>query len=415
MTRPDAITSILTTGTNLERAKTHNHRVVLDVVRTRGPLRRADIAQITSLSRQTIQNIIAELQQLGLVTLAETPRASGGGRGHPGVDVRFRAEGGTSLGVHMDQLSMVFVLTDLAGAILWRWRTPVRYPDPPAAAALVQDALARLSAEQPDAAGGLVGIGLAMPGPFNVTGIVGAEITSLPHWTDPGLDRRLSDQLGVPVMVENDAAAAAVGEHLFGHGRQLDSFVYVYVGMGLGAGLHLNGELFRGVTRNAGEIGHMVVVPNGLPCPCGNRGCLERYLSLRAVYDAAGIETPDEASTDAVLDRFRAGDPALVQWLDRGAAALRSAVNILDSVLDTAAIVVGGQLPRPILDVLIGRLDPLLKSAGTGDRAADRVRVGSSYIDATAVGAAALAVRAAISPRIEMLLKEADRGPALRL
>lgn len=407
MLKPETIPSIRTTGTNLERAKSHNHRVVLDVVRTRGPMSRADIARITNLSRQTIQNIIAELQQLGLVELSDTLRQGGGGRGHPGVDVRFRAEGGTSLGVHVDPVSMTIVVCDLAGSILWRRRMAVSYPDPPEVTAILKATLVELARDIPAEAEALLGIGIALPGPFNITEISGAQVTTLPRWTDATIDAQLTEAIGLPVVVENDATASCVGEHLFGLGRELESFAYVYIAMGLGAALHLNGEAYLGFTRNAGEIGHMVVEVGGRPCPCGNQGCLERYLSLQAVYEAIGLDHPTVDSVDDVLRLYEARDPRILDWLAMAADKLRLAVNILDSLLDAEAIVINGQLPPPMMEGLIARLDPLLKSVGAGGKARDRVRIGSFYPDSTALGAAALAVRAAISPRIEMLLKGA--------
>lgn len=397
-------TSFRTTGTNLIRAKSHNHRVVLEVVRTQGPLSRADIARTTLLSRQTIQNIVAELQEFGLVKLGKTQKAHG--RGHPGVNVEFCAEGGYSLGVHLDQFSAVAVLCDLAGDIHWEAVREVAYPDPEVAAGVIQEFLAQLSIERPDESSRMLGIGLALPGPFNVDESVGEAPTALPKWGDPNVGQWLTEALGLPVVVENDASAGSVGEHLFGIGQNYDSFAYIYFGLGLGAGLHLNGTLYSGKAMNAGEIGHMIIVPGGHPCACGNAGCLERYVSLQAIYDHLGIDKPTGEAMQMVERMFKENDPRIETWLADALPHLRQAINVLESILDVDTVIVGGRLPRIIVETIVQRLDPLLPSVATGNVAFDdRVVLGATGPNTAALGAAALAVFAQLSPQVDTLLK----------
>lgn len=397
-------TSFRTTGTNLVRAKSHNHRVVLEVVRTQGPLSRADIARVTLLSRQTVQNIVGELQEFGLVKLGKTKKAHG--RGHPGVKVEFCADGGFSLGVHLDQFSAVAVLCDLGGKIHWEGARKVAYPDPEAAAEVIQDMLDKLTAEMPKQASRMLGIGLALPGPFNKNEEDSGDPTALPLWGDPGVAQWLTDTLGLPVVVENDASAASVGEHLFGVGKAYGSFAYIYFGLGLGAGLHLNGNLYSGKGMNAGEIGHMVVVPDGIQCSCGNKGCLERYVSLQAIYDTLGVDRPTGEAMQMVERLFSENDPRVIEWLDQAMPHLKQAINILESLLDTDVVIIGGRLPDIMFERMFERLDPLLGAVTVNsDSVNDRVVLGATGPNTTALGAAALAVFAQISPQVDTLLK----------
>ncbi len=399
------IPSIRTSGTNLKHAKSHNHRVVLDILRTQGPLSRADISRITSLSRQTIQNIVAELHEMSLVKFDKNKR-TGRGRGHPGIDVYFRADAGYALGLYVDQFSLIGIMTDLVGHSIWNETLNVAYPDPETTAGIVQTMLGKLKKDKPKETERLIGIGLALPGPFNIEGVPSVGPTNLPRWTDPRVPEWLSNILGLPVVVENDASAAAVGEHLFGIGHQFDSFAYLYFGLGLGAGLHLNSNLYRGLGRNAGEIGHMVVEIDGRECPCGNRGCLERYVSLQAIYDTLGIENPTNQSIQVVEKLFREKDPRIIKWIDEAAPRLRQAVNIMESILDTNVIIVGGRLSHSILKGLISSLEPLHSSVTSHDSLlGNRVIIGSSGPDTTARGAAALSVFSQISPQVNTLLK----------
>lgn len=404
-----ALSSIRTTGTNLERAKTHNHRVVLEVIRTQGPLSRADIARITLLSRQTIQNIVAELNDVGLVQLgkAASPEKSRG-RGHPGVMVSFRADSGYCLGVHLDQFSLGAVLTDMTGSIVWSDRHDVIYPAPEDAAEVISGILSELRGKMPHRAAQIIGIGLAMPGPFNVTGITSVGPTTLPEWTDSRSVQWMEEQLGVPVVVENDAAAACLGESLFGVGKAFEHFAYIYFGLGLGAGIFCNGSLYRGKGMNAGEIGHMIVDPGGRACPCGNTGCLERYVSLQSIYDALDIVHPDSLSVELVEQCFAQGDPRIHGWLEQAMPRLRQAVNILESVLDPETIILGGIVPQSVLDAIDDAMCPLFGSiSGDGrETHVNRVLVGTSGPETTARGAAALAVYARIGPCMDMLLKK---------
>ncbi|STU66363.1 ROK family protein [Klebsiella variicola] len=143
--------------------------------------------------------------------------------------------------------------------------------------------------------------------------------------------------------LENDATVAAIGERFHGVARQLNSFVYLYIGTGLGAGIFTDGHVYTGHAHNAGEVGHIVVAPNGRPCYCGNEGCLERYVSLQAAYEFCGLD-PYRALPEDLLSV----DAALFdQWITSILAPLRQAINLLECVFDAETVVVGGMMPAP--------------------------------------------------------------------
>ncbi len=398
-------TSIQSTGTNLLRAKSHNHRVVLNAVRTQGPLTRAEISRITLLSRQTIQNIIAELEGLGFVKFSQ-PKQIEKRRGHPGVMVDFCPDNRFALGVQIDQFSLNAVMTDLAGQIIWEKKFNAAYPDPETAADIIKKILILLKKIKPQESERIVHIGLALPGPFNITTNNIDQPTTLPRWSNPTVFQWLSEYLNIPVVVENDASAAAVGEQLFGIGNHLNSFAYIYFGLGLGAGLYLNGGLHLGVLKNAGEIGHMIVEMGGRQCSCGNKGCLEKYVSLHAIYDILDIEKPDQHSITIVEACFKNNDPRIEKWLSEAIPRLCQAINILETILDTERIIIGGNLPSPILQTIISRLKTAKVDHGLWkSKSEDFVQMGSSGPNTAALGAAALAVSAQIGPQVDQLLK----------
>jgi glucokinase len=201
-------------------------------------------------------------------------------------------------------------------------------------------------------------IGLAVPGFVDEKRATLRFTPNLPM-VDRPLREIVQGAIGRPVVVENDANAAAWGEHRFGGGRQNPEMVLVTVGTGLGGGIVLRGELVRGAYGTAAEIGHMRMVPGGLPCGCGNHGCWEQYCSGRALVrqaralcredrtaGAALLELaggdPEEVSGTMIAVAATAGDPAAVgvfagigRWLGEGIADLAV-------VLDPAVVVVGG-------------------------------------------------------------------------
>src|SRR5689334_24919249 len=303
-------------GTNLEQARSHNRRVVIEAVRINGSLQRAAIARLTALTTQTVSNIVEELEQAELLRPEPTLK---GTRGQPAVPYSINPDGGYSIGLQLDHQLLVGVVTDLSGTVRSRIEQPVDRPTPveamPALAAMPKDLMGRFRFDR----GGLIGIGMAMPGPFGVEGMTSVGPTALPGWQDFPLDSELQRLTGIDVTVENDATAAAIGERLYGVARNLNNFVYLFIGTGTGAGLFLDGHLYKGSRHNAGEIGHMVVRPKGLKCWCGKRGCLERYVSLRAAYEALSLPDPDHASPELLEELLARGDRRIEAWIAEAA------------------------------------------------------------------------------------------------
>ncbi|MGC4075347.1 MAG: ROK family transcriptional regulator [Nibricoccus sp.] len=255
---------------------------MLDTIRRLGPVSRAEIARETALTNQTISNIVEELEQAGFVLAGEPKRE---GRGQPSIPYAINPEGAWSLGFHVDHSAIIAALVDLTGKPVAIRETPAQRPSPRSAAPALRRLADELIEEAGVPASRLLGAGVALPVRFGVGAITTAGPTTLPGWDDPDARQHIAEALEQPVQIENDAMAAAIGERLHGVARAIDSFVFLFLDEGLGAGVFLGGQPWRGASLNAGEIGHMIVAPNGKPCPCGNRGCLERYLSLSAAQE----------------------------------------------------------------------------------------------------------------------------------
>lgn len=390
-------------GTNLEHARSHNRRAVLEAVRRAGSLSRADLSRATALTGQTISNIVEELEGSGLLLPGAPQR---GGRGQPSIPYSLNPRGAWSLGFHIDHSLVVAALVDLTGEVVAMREAVVRQPSPEVAAGVLAElgpALMRQAGIRP---GQVLGAGVAVPVRFGVGTITTAGPTTLPGWDDEGVAARLSAAAGLPVLVENDAMAAAIGERLVGEARSVDTFVFLFLDDGLGGGIMLDGQPWRGHSGNAGEIGHMVVEPGGRPCPCGNRGCLERYVSLRAAYEAATL-FPDEATPDLIERLDREDAPALTRWIEEAAPRLVHAVGMLESMLDPETIILGGTAPRRVLERLVAAAQPLPVSVGSrAGRTRPRLMLSRTSRDLVALGAASLPIFNTINPGFEVLLKQ---------
>ena len=188
------------------------------------------------------------------------------------------------------------------------------------------------------------GLGLATAGWVNVdTGTVAYATDNLPEWTGTPISEELKPHLHVPIAIENDANALAVAEKHFGAGRHLRDFVCITLGTGVGGGCFVAGRLNRGAHYFANALGHIPVVPDGLPCTCGQRGCLEVYCNSSALLRYAGSGF---ASTEAVIDAAHRGDAAAAAALDIFADYLARGCSVLVHLLDPSALIISGGLAQ---------------------------------------------------------------------
>lgn len=384
-------------GANPERARRHNRRVVLETLRQHGRLGRSDIANLTRLTAQAVSNIVAELLEEGFLVELGRRRTA---RGQPPVEFALNADGGVTAGMEIAADHVTTVLVDLAGEVRAQRVAPLPDLAVEAVQALAAGELARARAVKgmPER---LLGCGVVMPGPFDVEGTLTVGSTALPGWTGQDVTALMSSALGTPVTIENDATAAVVGEHLYGVGRNLRHVCLVYFGLGLGLGLMLGGEPYRGAQGNAGEIGHLPAVPQGLPCVCGREGCLERYVSPPALQEALRTAGAGPADAAGLARLHIEGHPAVLAWIAQAGQLLSPVLAMLESLFDPETIVLGGALPDSVIDALILAAEPLpLSVARRGDRTVPRIQRGTTGQFTAALGAAALPLLDATAPRL---------------
>jgi len=229
-------------------------------------------------------------------------------------------------------------LAGLDGQVRHRGRARTAASEGPAGVLAQIEGLVREAVDsEPEAQLSRLVLAIGVPGPVDSGAGVVEGAPNLPGWRQVPVRDRLEQQLGCPCLIEHDANLGALAEHRRGTGRGTQDFVYVTVSTGIGAGLILGGRLYRGHQGSAGEFGHMVILPDGPLCNCGNRGCLEALASGTAIAREAGVSSASEVGRLAA-----AGDTAAQAVLSRAARYVGLALGGLINLLNPEAVAVGG-------------------------------------------------------------------------
>lgn len=387
-------------GSNPERNRAHNRRVVLEVIRMHEHLGRTEIARRAHLTPQAVANIVEELLEEGL--LIELGRLRSG-RGQPPIQFAVNPNGPLTAGIEVAADHMVTVLLDLSGGI--RGQSIVALdafgPD------VVPDLAAKEVRQLQNALGvdssKLLGLGVVMPGPFEIEGMSSVGPATLPGWAGVDPAPLFASATGQHVVVENDATAAVVGERLYGAGRQLGNFCYLYFGVGLGLGVIQDGRPVRGAFGNAGEIGHVGLTPRKGKGVYGPAGALERFVSVFALRERLAMAGIYVATVEDIQRLHEKDDQTLRDWISMAADYLAPTVAMLENIFDPETVIFGGGLPDSVLDAVIEALAPLPVSVATRQqRSLPRVLRGQTGQLTAALGAAALPLLDTVSPHLSV-------------
>jgi predicted NBD/HSP70 family sugar kinase len=391
---------------------TNSRSVVLDVIRAAGTISRVGLSEATGLTRATISTVVRRLINDGLVI--EMGRAESTG-GKPRVLLQLNQSSRFAVGVLLDHSGITYVLTDLGGSVIARMsRTGAGLEDPPVVVArMAREVDALIDGVGVDRTR-VLGLGLVSPGPFTPKSGMRLTPPSMRHWEDFPLDRELEAALGLPVMLDNDATASALGEYWSGGVGAASTFASVFMGTGIGAGLLVNGSAYRGASGNAGEIGHICLDVDGPECWCGARGCTEALAGPASVVAAAradgaiaratGLDSTDQRSPvaaefAAVARAARRGDAGARELLERSAKYLAIATRTLANIMDLELIVLTGPslaiAGSIYLPVVQAELDRSFFARATHPVS---VQLSHSAATAPAIGAAAIVLQSELVP-----------------
>ena len=395
------------------RVREINLSTVLRYLQESAPLSRARLANLTGLNKTTVSSLIEELIDRGLVHEVGLDNGYRLGGGRPATLLDLAPQAGCIIGVELGVGFISVILTDFVGQILWRRQQetdPTELQEAIIACALrlVEEAQ---TASQSNGAR-LLGLGLTLPGMVDVQNGILLFSPNL-QWRNVALAQTFSECVDVRVFVENDATAAALGEHLFGTARQTQDFIFLIAGVGLGSGLFLNGDLYRGAGGIAGEIGHTnVTMDRSRPCRCGSRGCweafgnqyslIERVRALLEVGQSSLIpqlmaEQDAPLTLSIITQAADAGDAVALEALTETGAVIGVGVANLINIFNPKQVVVGGAMSTAGCHLL-----PPIKRVVKERALAEMLRQVQIVLsafgpDASVMGAVALVVKAILS------------------
>jgi predicted NBD/HSP70 family sugar kinase len=324
-----------------------NRQIVLNYVREREPISRAEIARETALQRSTVSTIIESLKDDGLIEEIGAGESTGGRR--PTL-LRLRATGSTAIGVDVSPARTTIATSDLAGRITVRESFKTSR-NPKQVIRRVIDCVREIAAQ--DSTGTIEGLGVSLPGLVDpATG----RVIYVPYfqWRDLPIAEEISSATGLQVTIDNDANAAALAELWFGRPEVSEArdFILVLVAEGVGTGVVIDGQIYRGERGAAGEFGHMVIGPDApVACSCGNHDCWEAFSSGRAAlayYLKSSRPSDTLFSIDfaQLIERALNNEKAAVDALLKTAHYLGIGISNLIVGLSPEAVVVGGMITR---------------------------------------------------------------------
>lgn len=334
---------------NRQLIRAINRSTVLNVVKGEGPVSRTEIGRLSGLSPATVSEITADLIGEGLIYEKEAGDSTGG---RPPILLALNHDAAYVVGLKLTERHVSAALTDIEATILHTLTVPAT------GVAVVERAVAALAgaveqviAQSPVSRERVMGVGIGL------AGVIDAErglcrYSPILDWRDVPLKRLVEERIGIPVCIDNDVNTLAMAEKWFGAGQGVDDFLVVTIGRGVGLGIVVHGRFYRGARGGGGEFGHTVMEPDGPPCDCGKRGCLEAYVAdpalVRLAREAAargrlGNVDADELTVERVTELARAGDETLREIFGQAGQRLGVGIANLVNIFNPALIIVSGE------------------------------------------------------------------------
>ena len=344
-------------GRNLADVKLINRGVIFRTIRDANFISRAELAKKSGLNPATVTHIVRELIDQGLIEDTGNTKSQGG---RPSSLLQVRSEAGYVIAVHLDRYFMRAMITNLnlgerVESELVATRSTSSSEINISSLLDLIDGLIKKSGIDISK---LLGIGICSPGPLDSKKGILLSPPNFPGWPDTPIRKLVQDRFHLHTFLDQNANACAYAEKLFGEDRESDNFVFILAETGLSGGIFIEGDVYRGETDIAGEIGHTTIDFNGPQCSCGNYGCLELYASPQAVeqYVSDQIKSgrkssvcPDRKAAEAVsfediTVEARKNDPVCLEAIGAMTKAFSIGVANIINTFDPSAVVIGGQI-----------------------------------------------------------------------
>jgi glucokinase-like ROK family protein len=376
---------------DLNLIKKINTSIVLDVIVRQYPLSRARISEITGLTKATVSSLVNDLIASHMVTESGMGESSGGRKP---VMLLFNKSAGYAIGIDLDIHSIKGVLTDLEGNIVDEIKLDLEALSVDAVTAHLKTSIRQLIERSPQSPCGIIGIGIGVPGMVNEAG----TIVFAPNlaWENVSIHRLLAEEFAIPVIIDNEANAGAVGEKQFGAGKSASNLIYVSLGVGIGTGIIIKNELYRGFSGISGEMGHVTIEAHGSKCRCGNIGCWELYASENALLEKAkslSFATEHKPpSIQELIEFAEAGNQEVISLLVQMGQYLGMGIINIMNTFNPELIIIGSRLTaaepwllKPIHQMIAERSFPY-------SRREMRIEFSNLGANSTVLGAAHFAI-----------------------
>ena len=340
--------------TPVQNVKHINKYTILDLIRfTPGGISRVEIARSMELSRAAVTAIVNDLLGTGIIREAESRNVHSG---RPPIVLEINPSRGHVIGIDFGATHLNLLVADISARILEEIEVGIDIQDGPEtclaeANSRVQEILTKTHLDLKE----ILTIGVGVPGPIVAEAGMVVAPPIMPGWDGYPIRDTLQKFWRCPVSVNNDAELGVLGEWASGAGRGERNLVYIKVGTGIGAGLLMDGQIYRGVTGSAGEIGHLTIDENGPLCACGNQGCLEAFAGGRAIAEQArqavqtgqrtqlaGIQPVESITAREVAAAARRGDLIAQQILGRAGSHIGIAIAGLVNMFNPGMVIIGG-------------------------------------------------------------------------
>lgn len=383
-------------GANTSSAGVHNRKIILHAIRAHGTVRRGALADMTGLTPTAVFKIARDLMDEGLVI---SSRVNEKARGQPAHALQLNPDAAFTLGLNVDRDHLTLVVLDFLGQVRTRFHFPIAFAGPGEARAFLSRCIDRIRRLDVIPISRFSGIGVAIPDDLGAIRLPD-QPSQYSEWSGVRPSELFAGLLDVPVVQENDAASATIGEMLFGAGLELDSFFYVFISAGLGGGLVINRRYIRGAHGRSGEIGFLPQV-NPLR---SSQTSLQKTLGDAVLTSSLLAELHGQGFANATIGTLEhLADPAgeiIGAWISRVADYLYLPLLTVMGTVDPDAILIGGELPRSIVDALCVQLSKRLSMHVGMHWPKLAVRPASVARDPAAVGAAMLAFQGIWEPDI---------------
>lgn len=391
---------------SFELMKQLNISAVLKVLRTKENMSRADIAEITGLTPASVTNITKFLMEAGYLSETGIGKSSGG---RPPIILQLNYDARYIIGVNIGVGIIEVVLTNLEAKIIAKESYEILDNDEEKKYGKVLKKLIEMINNVIEESGKpkdkIAGIGMAVHGVVNTsTGV--SEFSPYYNWKNVQLLKDVKEEFQYPVFIDNDVRAMALGESWFGTAQNINSFITINISNGIGAGIIIDNKPYYGIDYSAGEIGHVVVDPDGPKCNCGNYGCLETIASNKSLVKKAiklikqGAETSiipidgevENITIENICSEANNGDNLAITLLNDAGRYIGMVVSNMINILNPIQVVMVGKIIFSN-DIVLDSINSTVKKIGF-EISTKKVKIVKSMLgdNAAVIGAATLAI-----------------------